>query len=110
MAFTFQSVADIARIPLNDADKTRYADDTLLSLANQAIVTLANRRPDLFIGQFDSLPNGEAALADVFPVAPAYLSVVANYVTALAEMVDDESANSGRAAAFMSLLNAEVPS
>jgi hypothetical protein len=109
MAHTFQSVVDIARIPLNDADKTRYPDDTLLSFANQAILTLANRRPDLFIGQFNSLPQGEAALSDAFPLEPVYETTVGNYVTALAEMVDDESANSGRAAAFMQLLNAEVP-
>jgi hypothetical protein len=110
MAFTYQDVVDLARVPLNDEDKARYADPTLLLLVNHAILTLANRRPDLFIGQFSSLPDGEADLSDTFPLPAAYSMTLADYVTARAEMIDDEHANSGRAAAFMQLLNAEIPS
>lgn len=109
MAFTYQSVVDRARDPLNDADKVRYPDAQLLRLANDAMMMLCNRRPDLFIGQFGSTPTGEAALTDLLPLPPVHVVTLANYVTAMAEMVDDENADSGRAAAFMQLLGAEVP-
>lgn len=109
MAFTLQSAMDLARIPLNDADKVRYPDAQLLTWTNHALVTLASRRPDLFIGQYNALPTGEALASVAFPIPAAYLSVIANYVTAMAEMVDDENANSGRAAAFLQLIGAEVP-
>lgn len=109
MASTYQAVVDLARIPLNDSDKTRYPDNTLLVLANHSMLALASRRSDLFVGQFDNLPDGEAGLTDAFPLPPVYLKTLADYVTALAEMVDDEHAQSGRAAAFMQLLNFEVP-
>lgn len=110
MAFDYQDVVDLARVPLNDEDKARYSDSTLLLFVNHAILTLVNRRPDLFIGQFSSLPDGEADIADAFPLPAPFAMTLADYVTARAEMMDDEHANSGRAAAFMQLLNAEIPS
>lgn len=107
--FTYQDVVNLAREPLNDTDKARYSDSQLMLYTNTAILTLAQRRPDLFIGQFDNLPTGQADLADDFPLPPAYYVTLSDYVTARAEMIDDEHANTGRAAAFMQLLNSEVP-
>lgn len=109
MALTYQDIVDLAREPLNDTDKARYADGTLMIYTNSAILSLYQRRPDLFIGQFGNLPTGQADLADTFPLPPGYMVTLADYVTARAEMIDDEHANTGRAAAFMQLLNAEVP-
>lgn len=108
MPLTYQYVVDSARIPLNDEDKVRYADSTLLLLANHAMQTLSARRPDLFIGQFSSLPDGEAELSDPFPLEAPYAMTLTDWVTARAEMIDDEHANSGRALAFMQLLSGEV--
>lgn len=110
MAFTYQSVIDLARIPLNDEDKARYSDATLLSLANHAVLQILKRRPDLFVGRFDSLPDGEGMPGDIFPVPAAYVQTVADYVTARTEMTDDEHASSGRVAAFAQLFSAEAPS
>jgi len=109
MAFTYQSIVDMARIPLNDKDKTRYSDDDLLLFANHGMLAASRRRPDLFIGQFDNLPNGEAQLADEIPVEPGYASVIADYVVMRAEMTDDEHANSGRAIVHGKLFNDEMP-
>lgn len=109
MAFTYQSVADLARIPLNDEDKARYPDATLLSFANHGMLQIVKRRPDLFIGQFDNLPTGEHALTDSFPLPAEYVQLLADYVTARAESIDDEHANSGRVAAFAQLFGAEAP-
>ena len=108
MALTYQSVVDLARIPLNDTAKTRYSDAQLLLFANHGMLTLTKRRPDLFISQFGNLPNGEAILADAFPLAPCYVQLVSDYVVARAEMTDDEHVNSGRAIAFVNLFGSEA--
>lgn len=108
MPFTYQSVVDLARKPLNDSDRARYSDDDLLMFANHGMLALTKRRPDLFIGQFSSLPTGEAALTDPFPIGAEYVQLLADWVTARAEMTDDEHANSGRAAAFVNLFGSEA--
>jgi hypothetical protein len=108
MAFTFQSIVDLARLPLNDADKARYTDADLLAYANHGLLQLVKRRPDLFIGNYANLPTGEAALADAFPLGAEYVQTVADYVVARAESGDDEFINSGRSALFMQLFGAEA--
>lgn len=109
MAYTYQTIVDLARIPLNDTDKVRYSDNELLLFANQGMLAMSKRRPDLFVGQYHNLPTGEAALSDFLPVEPAYAQLVADWVTARAEMTDDEHANSGRAMAFVNLFGSEAP-
>lgn len=109
MAFTYQSVIDLARIPLNDSDKARYSDEQLLLFANHGILTLTKRRPDLFIGQFSSLPTGEAIITDSIPTGNEYAQLLADYVVARAEMTDDEHVNSSRAIAFVNMFGSEAP-
>ena len=108
MAFTYQSVVDLARIPLNDVDKTRYSDATLLSFANHGMLAILKRRPDLFIGSYASLPDGQKALTDAFPLPVQYVQTLADYVTGRSELTDDEFATSGRAATFAQLFGAEA--
>ena len=108
MAFTYQSVVDLARIPVNDAGKDRYSDTTLLAFANQGMLQIFKRRPDLFTGQFGNPPRGENLLTDTFPLPAEYVQTVADYVTARAEMTDDEYANAGRAALFMQLFASDA--
>ena len=108
MPFTYQSVVDLARIPLNDADQARYPDSTLLLFLNHALLQILKRRPDLFIGQFDSPLQGQNGLADAFPLPAEYVQTIADYVTARAEMTDDEHVNSGRAGVFLQLFGAEA--
>lgn len=105
---TWQSIVDLARIPLNDGDKTRYPDDVLLAFAGHGLLQVLKHRPDLFIGRFRTLPGPQAVAGDAFPLPPEYAQRVADYVTARAEMADDEHAVSGRAAAFMQLINIEA--
>ena len=107
MAFTYQSVVDLARVPVNDVNKDRYSDGVLLSFANHATLQILKRRPDLFVGQLANLPDGERSLNDAFPLPAEYVQTVADYVTARAEMTDDEHVNAGRAALFMQLFGAE---
>ena len=105
---TWQSIVDLARIPLNDEDKTRYPDDVLLSFAGHGLLQVLKHRPDLFIGRFRTLPGPQAVAGDAFPLPPEYAHLVADYVTARAEMTDDEHAVSGRAAAFMQLIDIDT--
>lgn len=109
MAFTYQSVVDLARIPLNDEGKDRVTDATLLSFANQGMMQMLKRRPDLFVGQYSNLPDGESALTDTFPLAAGYVQTVADYCTFRAETIDDEKMNSGRSLAFARLFGSEAP-
>ena len=109
MAFTYQSVCDLARIPLNDADKDRVSDATLLSFANHGMLVVLKRRPDLFVGQFSALPTGQKALTDAFPLPPEYMQLVADYCTFRAETIDDEKMSNGRSLAFAQLFGSEAP-
>lgn len=95
-----QAVLDRARIPLNDADKTRYPDAELLQYAVAGVERLFALRPDLRFGQYGT------ALATLtpgttFPAPERYLQVIADYVGFRAETKDDEHVISGRATAFM---------
>lgn len=105
---TFQEIVDLGRIPLNDTDKVRYSDETLMLFANQGMLALAKRRPDLFLGQFDSLPDGTSTLTDSLPIEAGYAQLLADYITARSEMTDDEHVNSGRAAMFVQLFGSEA--
>ena len=109
MAFTYQSIVELARIPLNDADKARYSDQQLLMFANHGMLAARKRRPDWFIGQFNTLLTGEALITDQIPIAPENMQAIADWVTARAEMTDDEHANSGRATVFVNLFGSEAP-
>lgn len=109
MAFTYQDVVDLARIPLNDSGKARYSDEQLLMYANHGMLNAGKYRPDLFIGQFGNMPNGEALLTDAFQLGPEYAQVIADYVVTRAEMVDDEHADSGKAEVFGKLYTGEIP-
>lgn len=100
MAYTMQQVIDLARAPLNDAGKVRYTDADLLLYANQAILRVRDRRPDLFLGRWLALPSN-LVVGDNFPVRPELMSAVADYVTARAETRDDEFSETGRAVGYM---------
>lgn len=107
MAFTMQEIVDKGRQPLNDDDKVRYSDPTLLSYANDALLVLRNKRPDLFIGIYDALPE-KLAIGATFPIGAEYVQVVADYVTARAESHNDESVVEERAAMFFKLASGNI--
>lgn len=109
MAFTYQGVVDLAREPLNDVAKDRYSDTTLLAFANHGMLLLVKRRPDKFVGQFGNLPEGENLLTDIFPLPAGDVQLVADWITARAEMTDDENVETGRAAQFAALVGTEAP-
>jgi hypothetical protein len=104
---TFQQVIDRARIPLNDADKTRYPDADLLAYANDAILLLRQKRPDLFFGSW-TLPVSEYLVGATLPVDDTFFPAICDYVTGRAEFRDDEDAMQQRAAAFLQLFGGNL--
>jgi hypothetical protein len=106
-------IVDKARKPLNDVDKDRFSDNDatlfndLLGYANDAILLLRNKRPDLFIGSFAALPE-KLAIGDTFPLPAEYVPAVVDYVVARAELHDDEHVLSERATVFFQLANGQI--
>lgn len=100
MAYTVQQVVDHARIPLNDVDKARYSDATLLTYFNDAILLVRKMRTDLFLGRWLTLPSN-LALTDTFPIDEMYYPLVADYITGRAEVIEDEYVDNGRAAMLL---------
>lgn len=112
--YKMQDVMDRARIPLNDAKdlagsdaNCRNSEAKLLGFANDAVVLLRQKRPDLFFGQFTALPGPKVA-ADFVPIADEYFTALVDYVVARAETQDDESVNEGRAIAFFKLFGEQI--
>jgi len=99
MATTMQQLVDRARKPLNDNDKVRWPDATLLEYANDALLRLRSKRPDLFFGQFLNLP-GAVTLANNFPLGDEFIEPVADYLRARAHTHDTEAAEEEKVAMF----------
>lgn len=108
MAFTVQQVINRARVPLNDAAKTRYSDAEMAVYANDAYYMLRRYRSDIFLGLWSALPD-VLGLSDEFPaVNIMYLPSIADYVTARAEFKDDEAVIAQRAQAMLAMAIAGV--
>ena len=107
MARTFQQACDRARIPLNDSAKDRYPDADLLAYANDAILLLRQKRPDLFFGGW-TIPPTEYGLGDALPVDDTFFPAVCDYMTGRAEFRDDEDAMQQRAQSFMQLFGSNL--
>lgn len=101
MAVTVQQVCDRARVFLKDADKDRYDDPTLVQFVNDGVIALRANRPDLFIGQFDTLPDGTLALSANLPLDNMVIPSMVDWLVARAESVEDEYTVDQRAQAFM---------
>lgn len=104
MSFTFQTLIDRARVPLNDADKIRYTDAELLKYAADAYLLLRRYRPDMFLADWTLVDWSAFAVGTTFPKAPdEFLPAIADYVAARAEFKDDEHVVAERAGAFYEL-------
>lgn len=107
MAKTAQQIIDLARLPLVDAGKDRFADVDGLSYLNFGLQMLRRKRPDLFIGTL----NGDLAdliVGDTVPAPQHVHQALADYITARAETHDDEAAMNERAQAFFAIAAGEL--
>jgi hypothetical protein len=92
---TCQNVVDSARVPLNDAAKTRYTDPQLLGYLNDGLAEAYSLRPDLRFGKYST--NIELlALSDTFPLSGAHAVALSHYIVFRAENRDDEHVNANR--------------
>ena len=102
-----QQLVDRARVPLLDADKDRYSDADLLKYAVDGLTLAVAKRPDLLFGNW-GVSYSALALGDTFPLADRYLPIVGDYITARAELVNDESATPERFTLLLNLFEAKL--
>jgi hypothetical protein len=93
---TCQNIIDRARVPLNDADKTRYPDAEMLSYLCDGIAEAYAKRPDLRFGNFKTPAVTLFGLADTFPLSAQHEIALQNYLVYRAENKDDENVNANR--------------
>lgn len=96
MSVTVQSVLDLARLDLNDADKTRNPDADMLKYANDGIAKVLVMRPDLNWGNYATAYT-DLAVTSAFPLSLEYRPAIANYIVMRCEASDDAFANEQRA-------------
>lgn len=102
---TAQEVIDLARVPLNDADKDRYKDPDFLRFLNAGLRMLKRTRPDLFIGSLGS-GSTNLVLADNLPTPEHVDQALADYLTARAMTIDTEDTE--RVGAFFALAQGQL--
>lgn len=112
---TYQDIIDEARVLLNDTDAAtpRYSDAVLLAILNRAMNSLGRIRPEAFWNTFSAndlnIPEvvvsgagaGKDNLSDTFPLEIQFFNPLVEYVTGMAEIVDDEYSEDGRAALLL---------
>lgn len=95
--YDMQGIVDLARLPIEDADKDRYTDATLLLYAQNGLQFVLDNRPDLFFGSFTSLPDFDALiLGDPFPLDDKYAQPIADYIISRVSGHDADHVVSGR--------------
>lgn len=102
MAYTNQQLVNEARTYLNDSLEQRFTDESLLAFLNNGILRLRHHRPDLFVGQFASLPS-QKTLTDTISFPEEIYPAMVDYVVARAEFGNDESVLRQRAPEFYRL-------
>jgi hypothetical protein len=95
MARTATQVLASARYTMNDAAKRRLPDTEGLTYVVDALNTVKNARPDLFIGSWDAIDA--IALDDPLPLESQFFRPVVDFVIARAETKDAEAVNNARA-------------
>lgn len=126
MAKSWQNVLDEARVILKDeTDTTRYTDSILLAVLNRGLQELGRLRPDAFYeffsvdtivipeivivdtdpdddtDEFDPDEDGQIALTADFNVPMMFYTPLVYWVSASAELTDDEFTEDGRASMLM---------
>lgn len=99
---SFQSLIDRARLTLNDDDKVRYPDASMMTFANLAMGEIRRVRPDLFFGSYEN-PNPVYLLTDTYPLAPEYEVCMVDYLVARSQAKDQEFGDNSRVAAFFNM-------
>lgn len=101
MSFTIEYPIARAREILQDLDRQRYPDQTLLDALNIAITSMMRVRPDIVSlqGDIPGFPYDTGSLdgSVLFPVSQQFIEPVVVFVAGWAELRDDEFAVDNRA-------------
>lgn len=86
-----QAVINLARVDLNDEDKVRWPDATLLNHVRSYVQQAQFSRPDLFLGRFKfNTPIYTLLLTGEFPMSDRYVRSCADYIIGRAMMNSTE--------------------
>ena len=96
MTRTVTEVLTSADGTLSDADRTRYPEPERIGFVIDALNTIKNIRPDLFLGQYTTA-IGTLTLASVLPLPDQFFRPVVDYVIGRCETKDEEHVVSARA-------------
>lgn len=122
MAKTYQDVVTEARVLLQDTDSTSYRNSNanLLAIYNRALQALARVRPDacydLYSANSLNVPelvesspgSGQTAWTDNFGLEMQFFNPLVSYIVGVAEIIDDEYSEDGRAALMLQSFKMEV--
>ncbi len=122
MAKTYQDVVTEARVLLQDTDSTgyRWSNTVLLAIYNRALQALARIRPDACYDLYDnnslnvpelvesSPGSGQTAWTDNFGLEMQFFNPLVHYVVGMAEVVDDEYTEDGRAQLLLGQFKANI--
>ena len=116
MAKTYSNLVTEARVLLQDTDTTvrRYSDTKLIDILNRGLQDLARIRPDSMYDLYvdnnltvpelvESAPGGDQTIWTAnFGLEMQFYSPLVAYLVGVAEIVDDEYTEDGRAAFLLS--------
>ena len=103
-------VARVRDIVQDSVEPKRYADAFLLRHMDSALLEVRRIRPDLFNDDITSDPANLTAqsLSAGFPLPEHYLPPVVAYVAGMCDLIEEEYASEGRAAALLSRFHAQL--
>lgn len=122
VAKTYQDVITEARVLLQDTDSAgyRYSNTNLIAILNRGIQAVARVRPDacydLYSDNSLEVPelvesdpsSGQVIFTDPFGFEMQFFNPLVSYLIGIAELVDDEYAEDGRAMMLLQAFKAEV--
>lgn len=122
MAKTYQDVITESRVILSDTDSDsyRYSETNLIAILNRALQAIARVRPDacydLYTANSLEVPelvesspgSGQTIYTANFGLEMQFFNPLLSYVIGVAELIDDEYTEDGRAMMLLQSFKAEV--
>jgi len=122
VAKTYQDVITEARVLLQDTDSDAYrvSETNLLAIYNRALQAIARVRPDacydLYSANSLNVPElvesgagaGQTDYTDTFGLEMQFFNPLVSYIVGVAEIIDDEYTQDGRAMMLLNSFKGEV--
>jgi hypothetical protein len=122
VAKTYEDVVTESRVLLQDTDSSsyRYSNTNLIAILNRGLQALARVRPDACYDLYsanslevpelvESSPGSDQTIWTAnFGLEMQFFNPLLSYTVGLAELVDDEYSEDGRAALLLSAFKAEI--